>query len=692
MTPGRARGAARDAGAAGEGLRERFQRTSGSPSTGSSAGPWTPSTAASRCWCRRPPARARPSSPTMPPPGRWRWGARPSTPRRSRPSPTRSSPSSSQRYGEDRVGLLTGDVSHQAHAPIVVMTTEVLRNMLFARSSLLDGLDVVVLDEVHYLQDPYRGSVWEEVLVLTPAGVAFVSLSATVSNATDFGAWLTSVRGPPGSSWRPIDRSPCTITSPWPSGAATGSPCSPPARRASPTRTGLALDDRRRRNPRHRFRVPRRTEVVEYLAEAGMLPAITFIFSRAACDDATRQCLQDGIRLTTPRGAGPDPPADRGAVERLERRRPAHPGVRSVVGGPRGRDRPAPRRSGAGLPPGGRAVLLRGPAQGGVRHRDPGPRHQHAGPDGGGGAVRQVPRIGHLGADLGRVPAADRAGRSAGHRHRGPRLRAVVAGHPLLPGGPHGAWPRRPTWCPPSTPPTTWRSTWSGGGRARRPTGSWPPPTASGRPRPGSVSLAAQLDRRLAILEERGFIDGWRMTEAGRMLASIYHESDLLVTEALREAGCSTGSIRPRLAGVVSALTFEARRAGEDEARAPPEPVVVERLARLEALAGEAAGRRAPGGLRRTRRPDSGLARAVVAWARGATLDSVLRETDVAPGRLRAQRPPAHRPGPPAGPGGPGCRAPVRPPTWRWPCSGGAWWGPTTRPRWGPRLTRRSPS
>ncbi len=74
----------------------------------------------------------------------------------------------SRRYGEHRVGLLTGDVSHQPRAPIVVMTTEVLRNMLFSRSPVLEGLEVVVLDEVHYLQDPYRGSVWEEVLVLTP--------------------------------------------------------------------------------------------------------------------------------------------------------------------------------------------------------------------------------------------------------------------------------------------------------------------------------------------------------------------------------------------------------------------------------------------------------------------------------------------------------------------------------------------
>ena len=101
----------------------------------------------------------------------------------------------SRRYGGQRVGLLTGDVSHQPRAPIVVMTTEVLRNMLFSRSPVLEGLEVVVLDEVHYLQDPYRGSVWEEVLVLTPPEVRFVSLSATVSNADDFGAWLSSVRG-----------------------------------------------------------------------------------------------------------------------------------------------------------------------------------------------------------------------------------------------------------------------------------------------------------------------------------------------------------------------------------------------------------------------------------------------------------------------------------------------------------------
>ena len=104
------------------------------------------------------------------------------------------------------MGLLTGDISHQPHAPVVVMTTEVLRNMLFARSSVLDGPGLVVLDEVHYLQDPYRGSVWEEVIILTPPEVAFVCLSATVANADEFGAWLRRCAGRPRWWWRPTAR------------------------------------------------------------------------------------------------------------------------------------------------------------------------------------------------------------------------------------------------------------------------------------------------------------------------------------------------------------------------------------------------------------------------------------------------------------------------------------------------------
>src|SRR5215468_4297273 len=99
------------------------------------------------------------------------------------------------RHGAAQVGLLTGDNAINGDAPVVVMTTEVLRNMLYARSSTLDGLSYVVMDEVHYLADRFRGAVWEEVIIHLPASVTLVSLSATVSNAEEFADWLVTVRG-----------------------------------------------------------------------------------------------------------------------------------------------------------------------------------------------------------------------------------------------------------------------------------------------------------------------------------------------------------------------------------------------------------------------------------------------------------------------------------------------------------------
>src|SRR5688572_6448316 len=98
-------------------------------------------------------------------------------------------------HGARNVGLLTGDNSINGEAPLVVMTTEVLRNMLYEGSHTLGGLRWVVMDEVHYLQDPYRGAVWEEVLIHLPPEVRVVCLSATVSNVEEFGDWLTELRG-----------------------------------------------------------------------------------------------------------------------------------------------------------------------------------------------------------------------------------------------------------------------------------------------------------------------------------------------------------------------------------------------------------------------------------------------------------------------------------------------------------------
>src|SRR5690348_5776531 len=100
-----------------------------------------------------------------------------------------------RRYGAAKVGLLTGDNSVNSDAPVVVMTTEVLRNMLYAGSQTLLGLGYVVMDEVHYLSDRFRGAVWEEVIIHLPASVTLSSLSATVSNAEEFADWLVTVRG-----------------------------------------------------------------------------------------------------------------------------------------------------------------------------------------------------------------------------------------------------------------------------------------------------------------------------------------------------------------------------------------------------------------------------------------------------------------------------------------------------------------
>ena len=100
-----------------------------------------------------------------------------------------------KRYGDEAVGLLTGDNTINGEAAIVVMTTEVLRNMLYAGSGTLAELDFVVMDEVHYLADRFRGAVWEEVIIHLPESVTLVALSATVSNAEEFGDWIATVRG-----------------------------------------------------------------------------------------------------------------------------------------------------------------------------------------------------------------------------------------------------------------------------------------------------------------------------------------------------------------------------------------------------------------------------------------------------------------------------------------------------------------
>jgi ATP-dependent RNA helicase HelY len=234
-----------------------------------------------------------------------------------------------KRYGADQVGLLTGDNTINGEAPIVVMTTEVLRNMLYAGSSTLSGLGFVVMDEVHYLADRFRGAVWEEVIIHLPESVALVSLSATVSNAEEFGEWLETVRGE--TSTIVEERRPVPLyqhvmvgrkmfdlfSDDGPSAGGSGAQVNPELMR-------VARDDFRarstsdRRSPRSRANVPRgragargqgrpgghqtpsRFDVVERLDSQGLLPAIVFVFSRVGCDAAVTQCLNANLRLTSP--------------------------------------------------------------------------------------------------------------------------------------------------------------------------------------------------------------------------------------------------------------------------------------------------------------------------------------------------------------------------------------------------------
>jgi ATP-dependent RNA helicase HelY len=209
-----------------------------------------------------------------------------------------------RRYSAAQVGLLTGDNSVNGGAPVVVMTTEVLRNMLYLGSPTLAGLGHVVLDEVHYLADRSRGGVWEEVIIHLAESVALTALSATVSNAEEFGDWLTSVRGDttvivdehrPVPLWQHMlvgGRLYDLFGAHDKNSARRGSP------RVNPDLIGALPPDRAR------FARPRRADVITMLDRAALLPAITFIFSRAGCDAAVQQCLAAGLRLTTNREAG----------------------------------------------------------------------------------------------------------------------------------------------------------------------------------------------------------------------------------------------------------------------------------------------------------------------------------------------------------------------------------------------------
>lgn len=201
-------------------------------------------------------------------------------------------------YGADQVALLTGDVTLNPDAPIKVMTTEVLRNIIYADPARLERTHSVVLDEVHFLGDRFRGPVWEEIILHLPQHIKIVGLSATVSNAEELGDWMHLVRGNTEviiSEERPV---------PLYQHVFTGSSLLPMYVRGrfNPEIVRLKPLRKRSRSAAPRRQAPSRIsapQVVHALQETGLTPAIYFIFSRIGCDQAVTRCVADGISLTT---------------------------------------------------------------------------------------------------------------------------------------------------------------------------------------------------------------------------------------------------------------------------------------------------------------------------------------------------------------------------------------------------------
>lgn len=585
----------------------------------------------------------------------------------------------SVRFGSDRVGLLTGDSSINGDAEVVVMTTEILRNMIYADSPGLARLRCAVLDEVHFLQDPYRGAVWEEVIIHAPAEITLVCLSATVSNASEVVDWIATVRGPTVAileTTRPVELRPLYMVADR-SGGLVSMPMFVGGR---PNPEALAMDVRRaaRRPPRLHgsrgpHRRPRRTEVVESLGAGGMLPAIYFVFSRAGCDAAVRQCLSDGVRLTT-------------AGERSQIRALAEAGVDAL--------------SDADLALLGYGTWLAGLEAGLAAH--------HAGlvP-----AFKQVVEACFTAALVkvvfatetlsvginmpARTVVIEKLTKFSGERHesltageftqligRAGRRGMDQLGYAVALWSPdvtfgelaalasNRSWELRSSFRPTYNMAVNLVRRYSRAQarhllncsfaqyqvnahvvaleaevlRLRRMAAggsSGGPSAARGtkadreaarlerRIASRGDSLAHQLDMVLELLEDWGYIQDWSLTPAGERLARIYHECDLAVAEAL-ESGLLDGMSPPELAGLVSVFTFE-DRGGRPLPVPFTRPELKRRWEAIEHLAGRIERAETKAGLPLTRSPEPGFAEAARSWTAGRRLELVL-DSRAAPG------------------------------------------------------------
>jgi ATP-dependent RNA helicase HelY len=570
----------------------------------------------------------------------------------------------SELFGSSRVGLLTGDTSINRTAPVVVMTTEVLRNMLLTESDQLTTLGLVILDEVHYLQDPFRGGVWEEVLILTPSAVRFVALSATIGNASFLGEWFTQVRGPTVivvESERPIQLHNHVAVVKRGQPAAEihdlldGSRLSEDARKIDNVmkssqrfRPGVKWQGPKSSAPPPPYRAPRRSELMQALELEDLLPVIVFIFSRAACDDAVHQLRRDGLLFTKPE--------DRREIERIAEERLVDFSAEDLVALEYADFVDALRRGitmhHAGMVPAFREIVetcfernllavvfatetlalgVNMPARSVALERftkysDSGRQFltsaEYAQMTGRAGR-RGLDDEGHAIAcfssdlslqDVGRVALAPPADLHSSFRPTY-NFTANLVNHFDY-----------------ETALDVVQRSFAQFENERRPAGHRRP-------------LTDQMVARHHVLEELGYAEGWTLTPQGQLLRSIYHECDLLIAESI-SAGVFENLEASELAGLLSCFVYESRRStravnaarqvstkkkrvhhdrlGQDRRASISERL--REIAVIDATIREVEDRyKVP----HFKEPDGHFATVIAAWARGVTLGTVLDLADV---------------------------------------------------------------
>ena len=549
-------------------------------------------------------------------------------------------------HGSDRVGLLTGDNTINRDAPVVVMTTEVLRNMIYSGSDL-SQVDTVVLDEVHYLQDRFRGAVWEEVIIHAPPHIRLVCLSATVSNAAEFTDWLRTRRGPTElvveehrpvrlerwwSVWDRFEREVHLL----PLYMETSGGMKPNA--AIPRLLA------RRGGRRRRFSTPRRTSVVEHLAFLDLLPAIYFLFSRAGCDDAADRTVAAGIRLTDD--------AERDEIRRRAEKGTAHldwSDLRTL-----GHDRWLARLERgvaahhAGLVPAFKEVVEQLFCDGLIK-------------------VVFATETLALGINMpARTVVLDRLSRFTGETHelllpgeftqltgRAGRRGIDTVGHGVVLHSPFvpfermasiarlGSHPLRSSFRPTYNMLVNLVANYSRRQAERllaasfaefqdrrlkgRPRGNGP-----GRRSPRRSTLLERFDRSRRLLEQRGHIRDWTLEPGGETLRVVYNDSGLLLVEAIR-SGILDELGAPELAALLSAFVYEPRRDAEEPEGLPTEPLE-DAWSRLVELAEDLAAAEERLRLPVTRFPHPGFAWLAYAWALRIDLEELLDEGSLAAG------------------------------------------------------------